>query len=31
MQLKLGLLIIKLQNAPLHLFPENYVSPPSPK
>ena len=25
MQLKLGLLIINLPKAPLHLFPENYV------
>ena len=27
MQLKLGLLIIKLPKAPLQLFPENYVPP----
>ena len=27
MQLKLGLIIIKLPKAALHLFPENYVPP----
>ena len=27
MQLKLGLIVIKLPKAPLNLFPENYVPP----